>query len=232
MSRFHVQPRLEILGVVRGGCAAGMPPKPSASPVLPVFEVGQKADPKEEVNITEGCNSPLKASVYCRDVKRKALNATFNKKDHSKDCPNCRAKAQLKSAVPVKVFEVDQKADPQEEVNISEDYHLSSKAQIYTFPKGVGASSYLKFGGLFLELLSHSPCEKKTKGSIEDKQKRQRENKFTVMYPYLTPSLSDAGFFRLLRLRTLPSLVPSPREPTSSESFWQTSLKTYTSSES
>ena len=46
----------------------------------------------------------------------------------------------------------------------------------------------------------------------------------SIMYPYLTPSLSDAGFFRLLRLRTLPSLVPSPREPTSSEAFWQTSF--------
>ena len=67
-----------------------------------VFEVDQKADPQEEVNITEGtfnskkwiklnfilcnvtnvgCNSPLKASVYCRDVKKKALNATFDKKE-------------------------------------------------------------------------------------------------------------------------------------------------------
>ena len=64
--------------------------------------IDQKADPQEEVNITEGtfnskkwiklnfilcnvtnvgCNSPLKASVYCwRDVKKKALNATFDKK--------------------------------------------------------------------------------------------------------------------------------------------------------
>ena len=67
-----------------------------------VFEVDQKADPKEEVNISEGtfnskkwiklnfilgnvtnveCNYPLKASVYCRDVKKKALNATFDKKE-------------------------------------------------------------------------------------------------------------------------------------------------------
>ena len=29
----------------------------------------------------------------------------FSTLSHSKDCPNCRAKAQLKSAVPVKVSE-------------------------------------------------------------------------------------------------------------------------------
>ena len=50
--------------------------------------------------------------TYCIDIlKRNSFLVTHGKLfflfllSHSKDCPNCRAKAQLKSAVPVKVSE-------------------------------------------------------------------------------------------------------------------------------
>ncbi|XP_066030164.1 peroxisome biogenesis factor 10-like [Pocillopora verrucosa] len=89
-----------------------------------VFEVDQKADPQEEVNITEvddsrskkclkDLNEELLCCICCElmvlahtlpcSVHTFCFGCIRDWLCHSKDCPNCRAKAQLKSAVPVKV---------------------------------------------------------------------------------------------------------------------------------
>nr|XP_058968512.1 E3 ubiquitin-protein ligase CHFR-like isoform X1 [Pocillopora verrucosa]XP_058968513.1 E3 ubiquitin-protein ligase CHFR-like isoform X1 [Pocillopora verrucosa] len=91
-----------------------------------VFEVDQKADPQEEVNITEvddsrskkclkDLNEELLCCICCElmvlahtlpcSVHTFCFGCIRDWLCHSKDCPNCRAKAQLKSAVPVKVLD-------------------------------------------------------------------------------------------------------------------------------